>query len=101
MVFLELKYGNKTYTNRHEILSILRKEGFFWLIDSEIDNAIIEIFKNTLIWHEGIFMSGNWHYGIFKNGGFYGNWINGIFEDGHFSGNWNSGINLSKNNFNL
>lgn len=95
MNFLELKYKGKTYTTSSKILEILSSEKFYWLIDSEVDEAIIEINNNTLIWHEGIFMSGNWHYGIFKNGGFYGNWENGIWENGYFKGNWISGIKLN------
>jgi len=98
MNYLELKYKGKTYKNTKQILGILKEEHLHWLIDSEVSNAIIEITNNTLIWHEGTFMSGNWHYGIFKNGKFYGNWENGIFENGFFSGKWKSGINLSKNN---
>ena len=98
MNFLELKYVGKTYTEPKQIIKILKEESFYWLIDSEVDGAIIEIENNTLIWHEGIYMVGDWEYGIFKNGGFYGNWKNGIFENGYFNGNWESGINLSKNN---
>lgn len=98
MDFLELKYVGKTYTDPKQINKILKEEGFYWLIDSEVDGAIIEIENGTLIWHEGVYMVGDWHYGIFKNGGFYGNWKNGIFENGYFNGNWESGINLSKNN---
>ena len=98
MNFLELKYVGKTYTEPKQIIKILKDEGFYWLIDSEVDGAIIEIENNTLIWNEGIYMVGDWEYGIFKNGGFYGNWKNGIFENGYFNGNWESGINLSKNN---
>lgn len=96
MEFLELKYNGKTYTNQREIINILKSNSFFWLIDAEVDSAIIEIDRGTIIWHEGIFMSGDWNYGIFKNGGFYGNWLNGIFEDGYFDGKWNSGIRLDK-----
>lgn len=95
MDFLELKYGGKTYTTRNQIIKILNQLKFYWLIDSEVDKAIIEIENDTLIWHEGIFMSGNWYYGIFKNGGFYGNWENGIWEGGYFDGNWISGIKLN------
>ncbi len=95
MDFLELRYEGKTYTTKNQILEILLKEKLYWLIDSEIDQAIIEIKKNTLIWHEGIYMSGNWHYGIFKNGGFYGTWENGIWENGFFNGEWISGIKLN------
>ena len=86
MNFLELKYEDKTYTNQKQIIGILKKEGFFWLIDSEVDDAIIEIKKGTLVWHEGIYMSGDWYYGVFKNGGFYGNWENGIWENGYYKG---------------
>ena len=93
----ELMFNNKKYYNKKEINNILRKQKFYWLIDSETENAIIEIKNNTLIWHDGDYLSGNWHYGIFKGGNFYGNWENGIFEGGNFVGNWVSGINLSKN----
>jgi hypothetical protein len=96
MNFLELKHKGKTYTNNRDILEILKEEGFYWLIDSEVSEAIIEINKGTLIWYSGIFMSGDWYYGIFKGGKFFGNWENGIFEHGYFNGNWNSGINLTK-----
>jgi hypothetical protein len=98
MNFLELIYGGEKYTNQREILNILRKESFFWLIDSEVSDAIIEIKNNTLIWHNGTYLSGDWYYGIFKRGNFFGNWQNGIFEHGYFGGKWNSGIDLSKNN---
>lgn len=97
MDFLELKHGGKTYTNQREIINILKKEGFYWLIDSEVSEAIIEIKNNTLIWHDGSYLSGDWYYGIFKKGNFFGKWENGIFEDGTFEGKWNSGIDLSKN----
>jgi hypothetical protein len=82
MGILELRIGDKTYTNKNEILDILFKEKFHWLIDSEMENAIIEIKKKTIIWHDGDYLSGDWHFGIFKNGKFYGNWINGIWENG-------------------
>lgn len=98
MEYLELKFNGKTYTNQREIIKILKDNQLFWLIDSEVDGAKIEIVNNTVIWNEGIFMTGNWHYGIFRNGGFYGNWQNGIFENGYFGGNWKSGVDLTKNN---
>jgi hypothetical protein len=92
MEFLELKYNNKVYTNRKEIINILKSEKFYWLIDSEVDSATIEIKNNTLIWHDGIFMNGDWKYGIFINGNFHGIWENGIWEGGYFKGVWKSGI---------
>ena len=92
MGILELKRGNRTYTNPKEILKILKSEGFYWLIDSEVADAKIEIENNTVIWNDGHYVTGNWHYGIFKNGVFSGNWENGIWEEGYFNGNWKSGI---------
>jgi hypothetical protein len=92
MGILELNYNGKNYTSSRDILNILRNLKFYWLIDSECEDAVIEIKNDTLIWHEGLYLSGNWKYGIFKNGGFYGNWKNGIWEDGYFNGNWESGI---------
>lgn len=95
MNILELKYKGKTYTTKNQIAKILNQLEFFWLIDSEVEDAIIEIENNTVIWHEGVFMYGNWYYGIFKNGGFYGVWENGIWEGGYFDGKWISGIKLN------
>ena len=85
-------YNGKKEKNPKEILNILKKENFNWLIDSELDSAELEINKNTLIWHGGDFIFGDWIYGIFKSGSFYGRWENGIFEDGDFKGTWISGI---------
>lgn len=94
MRYTELNYGGKTYTNETQINTILEKEKMFWLIDSEFENASLEIIKNTLIWNNGTYYSGNWHYGIFKNGEFNGTWENGIFENGNFRGKWIDGIKL-------
>ena len=94
MRYSELKYNGKVYTNDIQINEILEKENLFWLIDSEIEKANIEIIKNTLIWNEGNFYTGNWEYGIFKDGIFYGNWENGIWENGNFAGKWKSGIKM-------
>ena len=49
MRYLELNYREKTYTSNNEIHDILLKEEFYWLIDSEIENAKLEIKNNTLI----------------------------------------------------
>lgn len=92
MNFIELKFRGKVYTHPKEILEILESERFYWLIDSEVNDAIIEIINNTLIWHGGDFLSGDWHYGIFNKGEFYGKWHNGIWESGQFNGEWISGI---------
>jgi hypothetical protein len=93
MRYLGLIFEGKNYSSESKIDTILEQNNLDWLIDAEIENANLEIKKNTLIWHSGTFYSGHWHYGIFKNGKFYGNWKNGIFENGEFLGKWNSGIN--------
>lgn len=94
MRYTELKYSGKTYTTESQINTILEKENLFWLIDSEIENASLEIIKKTLIWNNGTYYSGNWHYGIFKDGEFNGTWEDGIFENGNFRGKWIDGIKL-------
>jgi len=94
MRYSQLKYKDKIYTNYKDINDILLKEKMYWLIDSEIEYAQLEIKNNTIIWHNGNFYSGNWYYGIFKSGKFYGVWENGIWENGDFAGKWISGINL-------
>jgi hypothetical protein len=98
MDFLKLIYNNKVFTNKKDISRILKENNFYWLIDSEVSEAVIEIKNKTLIWHSGFYLSGDWYYGIFKSGHFFGNWLNGIFEDGYFNGVWNSGVNYQKNN---
>ena len=94
MKFVQLKYKDKTYKSQKEINQILKDLKFYWLIDSELENADIEIEKDTLIWNNGDFFSGDWEYGIFKDGKFYGNWKNGIWENGNFAGKWQSGIKM-------
>jgi len=94
MRFKELTLGDIKITNQKKINETLEKQGFNWLIDSEIENAQIEIKKNTLIWLGGDFYSGKWHYGIFKSGNFYGTFENGIFEGGNFKGKFLSGIKV-------
>ena len=49
MRYYELKYRDKVYTNPKDIHDILFNEKFYWLIDSEIENAQLEIKNNTII----------------------------------------------------
>ena len=93
MGIIELRFNGKALTSQSEILKILKDNKFYWLIDSEVEEATIEIKNNTLIWHSGIYKYGIWHFGIFKNGTFYGIWENGIWESGTFKGKWKSGVN--------
>lgn len=97
MRFKSILYKDKKYESYSKIIDVLRKEKLFWLIDSEVVDAEIEIKNKTLIWHSGKYLNGTWYYGIFKSGDFYGIWENGIFEGGNFSGVWKSGVK-NKNN---
>ena len=92
MKYQELLIDGKSIKDKKAIEKILSNLKFYWLIDSEIENALIEIKNNTIIWHSGDYYVGDWYYGIFKRGNFYGKFINGIFEDGNFKGEWVSGI---------
>lgn len=94
MRYNSFKYNGKKIDSLSEINQILKQNKFYWLIDSEIENADIEIIKNTIIWNSGDFFAGDWYYGIFRDGKFYGKWENGIWENGEFYGKWISGINL-------
>ena len=96
MRFSELIYKDQKITNQNTILNILENNQFHWLIDSEIENAKIEIRNNTLIWYDGSYYSGNWYYGILKGGEFYGTFENGIIEGGIFKGEFISGIKSDK-----
>ena len=89
----ELKYDGKVFVSERDIIRILKENEFYWLLDSEVEVAKIEITKNTLIWKEGVYLYGKWYYGIFENGTFNGIWENGIWVDGTFKGEWKSGMN--------
>lgn len=92
-MFISLRYRDKVYTKHKDITEIIRREKMYWLLDSEVLNAEIEIIHNTLIWHNGDYLNGKWHYGVFKNGTFHGVFENGIFENGDFHGEFISGVN--------
>jgi len=94
MRYKELKYEGKTYTNEKKINQILKDNNFYWFIDSEVEDVIFEIKKDTIIWYNGYFLSGDWNYGIFKNGTFCGVFQNGIWESGKFDGVFIDGIRL-------
>ena len=86
MRYVKLKIGDKIHKNQNTIDDILTEKKFYWLVDSEFENADIELINNTIIWNNGNYYVGNFHYGIWKSGDFYGIWENGIFEKGNFNG---------------
>jgi len=84
--YKELLYQGKTYTKKYQIDEILIENGFNWFLDAEIENARIEIMKETIIFNAGVWYNGVWEYGVirdidwragtFKNGVIY----NGVFK---------------------
>jgi hypothetical protein len=95
MRFKQLILGDKQIIKESEILEFLKRNDLSWVIDQELEQAVIEIKNKTLIWHDGYF-SGNWYYGIFKDGEFHGKFINGIFEGGKMRGKFLSGVKLQE-----
>jgi len=76
--YKELKYNNKIFTKFYEINDILIKNNFNWLLDCEIENLRLEIFKDTLIINAGIWYNGIFEYGVIRDV----DWRNGIFLNG-------------------
>lgn len=97
--YVELKIGNKKYTESYLINDILIKNKFNWIIDAEIENARIELYKDsgdklTLIWNAGTWITGTWEFGVFRAGEWrYGTWNNGVWYNGVWkNGTFNTGI---------
>lgn len=85
MRYKELKYDGNTYHKKYEIDEILLKHNFNWFIDAEIENARIEIMKDTLIFNAGIIYNCDWDYGVIRNGEIRNiNFINGVIYNGVF-----------------
>ncbi len=87
--YKELIFNDKTYTEIYKINDILIKNGFGWFLDCEVENAKIEILKNTLVFDSGVFFNGTWEYGVFRDGQWkYGTWEGGVW----YNGTWYNGI---------
>lgn len=76
--YKELKYEGKTYSKRYEIDEILLEKDMNWFLDAEIENARIEIMKDTLIFNAGIWYNGIWEYGVIRDI----DWRAGTFQNG-------------------
>lgn len=95
MRYKSLKIGESIYTQDRVCDSKLNILGFNWLVESEFEEADIEIIKDTILWKSGNFYSGIWHYGIIESGIFNGIFKNGIISDGvKFGGKFISGIKI-------
>jgi hypothetical protein len=74
------------------------KDKYPWLLEAEIENAIIGQNEDGFVWYggdwkNGTFASGAWGGGTFWDGIFDGKtWKNGVFYDGTFAGEtWERG----------
>jgi hypothetical protein len=90
----ELIVNNKSITNLYQIKSYLSKYGLTWILEAEIEHAVLEINKNKrLVWHMGTWNYGTWVYGIWIDGLWQsGNWMNGVWYNGVWKdGTWHNG----------
>jgi hypothetical protein len=76
--YKELKYEGKTYTQKYQIDEIIIDNGMNWFLDCEVENARIEIIKETIVFNAGIFYNGVWEYGVVRDA----DWRNGVFKNG-------------------
>jgi len=88
MRYNELKFDGKIYTEQWKIDEILIEHNFKWLVNAEIENARLEIIKDTLVWNAGIWYNGTWEFGVFRDGEWkYGTWEGGVW----YNGKWKDG----------
>lgn len=88
-----LTIGDDIYKGNNAI-NYLHGSNFDWLLECEIDNAVLEIINNTLIWKSGIFYWGIFEWGIFESGDFRSGKINGgIIKE---QVNINNKVNIDK-----
>lgn len=89
---IELRYKDKVYKDIRDIKKVLQQNDCEWLLECEVENAIISIEKKTVIFESGVFLNGDFEYGIFKGEFRGGAFINGIFEGNFTGGEFVSGI---------
>lgn len=92
---IKLIFEGVEFTTPNYIYQKLSESEHNWILDCEIDNVILEIKNNILIFKSGIFYWGYWKWGIFENGDFRsGIWKGGIFKDGTFNGQYNKMVKI-------
>lgn len=86
---LKLIIDGEVYKTTNYIHQKLTESNHAWILECELDNAVIEIKDNILYFKEGIFYWGYWKWGIFDGGEFRsGYWSGGILRDGIFKGKY-------------
>jgi len=94
MRYKEFKNEGKIITEYFKIDEILAKNKMHWLLNAEIENARLEIFKNTLVFNSGTWFNGIFEYGVIRNIHWkFGEFVNGVWYDGTFcNGIFKSGL---------
>jgi hypothetical protein len=92
--YIELKVDGQVYKEQWKIDELLIKHKFNWMVNAEIQNARLEIDKDTLIWNAGTWINGSWYFGVWRDGDWtYGTWQNGVWYNGNWlNGTFKSGI---------
>ena len=65
------------------------KEKFPWLLEADIENAVVDVSMTYLVWKNGIWKGGTWESGTWEGGA----WKNGTWKDGLWKrGIWEDGL---------
>ena len=94
MKYKKLILGNdETLTLPSDIKNFIKQSKHSWLLKAEIDDAVIEIKNDKVIWHMGTWYSGHWYGDIWKDGTWNsGHWHDGTWYDGLWrNGTWHKG----------
>jgi uncharacterized protein (DUF433 family) len=68
------------------------KEKYPWILEAEIEDAVIGVTNNIIHWYSGTWHGGLWENGIWEKGYFTGRWKTGFFLNGEFvTGLWMDG----------
>lgn len=95
--FVKLTVNDQIYTSSRAIERYLATTPFEWLLNCELDYAVLEIKDNILYWKNGIIYWGNWMWGVFENGEFRsGTWNGGILLGGTIKAKWITGVDKTK-----
>lgn len=84
-----------TNLKRHGIKSLTGgtiedlRRNFFWLLEADIEDAVIEIDSGYLYWYSRDWHGGHWHDGVWHDGVWHGGeWRGGEWERGYIKGEY-------------
>ena len=94
MRYKEFKEEGKLITEDFKINEVLAKHKMHWVLNAELEDARLGIFKNTLVFNSGTWYNGIFEYGVFRNGHWkFGEFVNGVWYNGiWYNGLFKSGL---------